>query len=174
MAEMVETRRNADRVERYDLFSGLLDAAQDEQGGERALSNEELIGGYIRRRDRSHFRKVSHPSPGNMFIFLFAGHEVRSFPLLAVFSQNGFLQTTAHTLCFTFALLALYPDEQERLYQHIKGVMSSLNGTPVGSRNVNSYRELIFNVDLRGHEPLHAIVGVRSFDFFCWNEDSYP
>jgi len=48
-----------------------------------------------------------------MFIFLIAGHE-----------------STAHTLCFTFALLALYPDEQERLYQHIKGVISSLDGTP--------------------------------------------
>ncbi|KAN0136285.1 hypothetical protein V8E53_005890, partial [Lactarius tabidus] len=35
-----------------------------------------------------------------MFIFLLAGQE-----------------TTAHTLCFTLALLALYPDEQERLYQ---------------------------------------------------------
>ncbi|KAI9509274.1 614/534 cytochrome P450 [Russula earlei] len=51
---------------------------------------------------------------GNMFIFLLAGHE-----------------TTAHTLCFTFALLALYPDEQERLYEHIHGVISNLNGMPV-------------------------------------------
>ena len=30
-----------------------------------------------------------------------------------------FLQTTAHTLVFAFALLALYPDEQERLYQEV-------------------------------------------------------
>jgi cytochrome P450 len=58
--------------------------------------------------------------------------------------QNGSLQTTAHTLCFSFALLALYPDEQERLYQHIKGVMSSVNGMPVSSRNIISYRGLIF------------------------------
>ena len=50
-------------------------------------------------------------------------------------SPNSSLQTTAHTLCFSFALLALCPDEQERLYQHIKGVMSGLNGTPVSSRN---------------------------------------
>jgi cytochrome P450 len=53
-----------------------------------------------------------------------------------------FLQTTAHTLCFAFALLALFPGEQERLYQHIKGVMSNLNGMPVGSWNLDSYREL--------------------------------
>ena len=40
-------------------------------------------------------------------------------------------QTTAHTLCFTFALLALWPDEQERLYQQIKGIMADLDGMPV-------------------------------------------
>ena len=102
-----------------------------------------------------------------MFIFFFAGHEVRSSSLPAVLPQNGFIQATAYTLCFTFALLALYPEEQERLYQHIKGVMSTLNGTPVGSMNLNSYRELTFNVDLRRHEPLHTIIGVRSFDFFA-------
>ncbi|KAH9172788.1 cytochrome P450 [Lactarius sanguifluus] len=50
---------------------------------------------------------------GNMFIFLLAGHE-----------------TTAHTLCFTFALLALHPNEQERLYQQIKGILVDLNGMP--------------------------------------------
>lgn len=29
------------------------------------------------------------------------------------------MKTTAHTLCFTFGLLALYPDEQEKLYQEV-------------------------------------------------------
>jgi hypothetical protein len=47
MLEMVEERRNADKVEeRYDLFSGLLDAAQNETDSEAALTEEELIGGY--------------------------------------------------------------------------------------------------------------------------------
>ena len=46
MLEMVEVRRNADKVEeRYDLFSGLLDAARDEVDSETALTDEELIGG---------------------------------------------------------------------------------------------------------------------------------
>ena len=41
MLEMVEARRNADKDEqRYDLFSGLLQAADD---GE-ALNDEELLG----------------------------------------------------------------------------------------------------------------------------------
>lgn len=47
MLEMVEARRNADKVEqRYDLFSGLLDAAQNETGSEVAITDDELIGGY--------------------------------------------------------------------------------------------------------------------------------
>jgi cytochrome P450 len=74
-----------------------------------------------------------------MFVFLFAGHEVNSFPPPCGVVMRSSLQTTAHTLCFTFALLALYPDEQERLYQQIKGVMSSLNGMPVSYRNLNLY-----------------------------------
>ncbi|EAU86303.2 614/534 cytochrome P450 [Coprinopsis cinerea okayama7 len=44
---------------------------------------------------------------GNAFIFLIAGHE-----------------TTANTLCFAFALLALYQDEQERLYEHVCSVLT--------------------------------------------------
>ena len=46
MLEMVEARRNGDKVEeRHDLFSGLLDAAQDELDG-TGLSDDELIGWY--------------------------------------------------------------------------------------------------------------------------------
>jgi len=78
-----------------------------------------------------------------MFIIILAGHEVGSSSSSCSVTRNSLLQTVAHTLCFTFALLALYPDEQERLYQHIKGVMSSLNKTPVGYRNSNSYKDLI-------------------------------
>ena len=141
MMEMVKTRRNGDKVEQhYDLFSGLLDAAQDEQDSEAAISDDELIGGYSASRLFRIFEKCLIHPPGNMFIFLLAGHEVRHFSSSCSIVPSGFLQTTAHTLCFSFALLALYPDEQERLYQHIKGIMSSLNGTPVGSRNFNSYR----------------------------------
>ena len=48
MLEMVEARRDGDKAEeRYDLFSGLLDAAQDEPGSEAALSDDELIGWYL-------------------------------------------------------------------------------------------------------------------------------
>jgi hypothetical protein len=47
MVEMVDARKNGDKVEqRYDLFSGLLDATQGESGNEAALGDDELIGGY--------------------------------------------------------------------------------------------------------------------------------
>ncbi len=75
-----------------------------------------------------------------MFIFLLAGHEVRSSLSSCTVIWNISPQTTAHTLCFTLALLVLYPDGQQRLHQHIKGVMSSLNGTPVGYGNFDLHK----------------------------------
>ena len=144
MLEMVEARRNAEKVEQcHDLFSGLLDAAQDEQGDEAALSDDELVGGYSSSRLSDIFLKATCPSSQGTCLSFFL-LDMRWDPSLlpAVFALNSVLQTTAHTLCFSLALLALYPDEQERLYQHIKGVMSSPNGIPVGSRDLNSYRVL--------------------------------
>jgi hypothetical protein len=62
MLEMVETRRNADKVEeRHDLFSGLLDAAQDDLGSEMALSDDELIGVYSTSRSFGILLKASYP-----------------------------------------------------------------------------------------------------------------
>jgi cytochrome P450 len=90
-----------------------------------------------------------------------------------VLPLNSSLQTTAHTLCFSFALLALYPDEQERLYQHIEGVMSSLNGMPVSSRNLNSFRANIAK-GLRRHEQLHAIISVIPPVFFIIMRFLFP
>ncbi|OSD01458.1 hypothetical protein PYCCODRAFT_516113 [Trametes coccinea BRFM310] len=37
-----------------------------------------------------------------------------------VHGTNTSMQTSAHTLAYAFILLALYPDEQEKLYQAIK------------------------------------------------------
>ncbi|KAK7033939.1 hypothetical protein VNI00_012566 [Paramarasmius palmivorus] len=94
MTEMIHARRSAEkRDERYDLFTSLLDA-NDQDQTEGTLTIRELMG--------------------NVFIFLVAGHE-----------------TTAHTLCFTFAMLALYPEEQEMLYQHIKSVLGDEERIPV-------------------------------------------
>ncbi|KDQ11038.1 hypothetical protein BOTBODRAFT_35791 [Botryobasidium botryosum FD-172 SS1] len=44
---------------------------------------------------------------GNIFIYLLAGHE-----------------TTAHALAFVLGTLACHPEEQERLYDHVKSVLA--------------------------------------------------
>lgn len=50
---------------------------------------------------------------GNLFILLLAGHE-----------------TAAHTMAFTFGLLAWYQDEQQKLYEHIMEVKRALGRDP--------------------------------------------
>ena len=47
MLEMIRERRTSGKVEeRYDLFSSLLDANEEEEVGKRKLSDHELIGMY--------------------------------------------------------------------------------------------------------------------------------
>jgi cytochrome P450 len=53
------------------------------------------------------------------------------------FKLKAVIQTTAHTLSFTFALLALYPEVQEKLLKHIKSVV------PDGRRPVSPVQELL-------------------------------
>ncbi|OCH86766.1 cytochrome P450 [Obba rivulosa] len=68
-----------------DLFTRLVSAAEAE--GKNGLDDDELIG--------------------NVFSFMFAGHE-----------------TTGHTLSATLALLALYQDEQDKALKQIHEVLS--------------------------------------------------
>lgn len=45
MMEMVNNRRNAEKKEeRYDLFSSLLDASEDDLDGQTKLTDRELLG----------------------------------------------------------------------------------------------------------------------------------
>lgn len=47
MEEMIQTRKGAEKKEeRYDLFSSLLDANEDELDGKTKLSDSELMGNY--------------------------------------------------------------------------------------------------------------------------------
>ncbi|KAH7923074.1 cytochrome P450 [Leucogyrophana mollusca] len=100
------TRLAFDELERY-LLEMIHERRVAEKKSERhdllnsllvASEDEGLSGGDVKLSDSE--------LVGNIFIFLVAGHE-----------------TTAHSLCFAFAMLALYPDEQEALYQHIQSVL---------------------------------------------------
>ena len=89
MLEMVESRRNENKGEQYyDLFSGLLDAAQDEPNSEATLNDEELIGRYSISRSFSTRKRLT--LSGNMFIFILAGHEVISSRSSCGVSPNRF------------------------------------------------------------------------------------
>jgi len=77
---------------------------------------------------------------GNIFIFLVAGHE-----------------TTAHTLCFTFAMLALYPDEQEILYQHVQSVLSSGKAPTYENMPLLTHSMAVFYETLRMFPPVTGV-----------------
>ncbi|KAJ3520439.1 hypothetical protein NM688_g9161 [Phlebia brevispora] len=77
---------------------------------------------------------------GNTFIFLLAGHE-----------------TTAHTLCYALALLALHPDEQETLYQESKRLVPGDQLPEYENINAFSYCLAILNETLRMFPPVHSI-----------------
>ncbi|KAF7793522.1 hypothetical protein EIP86_004636 [Pleurotus ostreatoroseus] len=113
MLEMCAARRAAEtKDEKHDLFNSLLDARDEDESGGAKLTDRELLG--------------------NIFIFLLAGHEVCHACTAdnPHHSHGRILQTTAHALAFTFALLAFHEDEQEKLYQHIKDVLKD-GRTPV-------------------------------------------
>ncbi|ESK89420.1 cytochrome p450 [Moniliophthora roreri MCA 2997] len=90
---------------------------------------------------------------GNIFIFLLAGHE-----------------TTAHTLAFTFGMLAIHQDEQEALYQHIRSII------PDG--RIPTYEEMplltqsmaVFYETLRMFPPVNAIPKVSAEDTTLMSE----
>ncbi|KAF8161203.1 cytochrome P450 [Crassisporium funariophilum] len=84
---------------------------------------------------------------GNIYIFLVAGHE-----------------TTAHTLCFTFALLALYPDEQEKLFEHIKSVIPKDRDPTYEEMPSLTYSLAVFYETLRMFPPVSGIPKVAAED----------
>lgn len=82
MMQMIQERRESDaKVERYDLFSSLLDAS-DEMDGLSKLADREVLGAYFRvciYVQGLTWLLVS----GNIFIFLLAGvcdHTAIDFP----------------------------------------------------------------------------------------------
>jgi cytochrome P450 len=95
-----------------DLFGSLLLAGKDEDGDE-GIDGEKTEAGGIASIGAG---KADGGSPsegltdrevlGNTFIFLLAGHE-----------------TSGHTLAFVFALLALHPEEQQKLHDHVVSVL---------------------------------------------------
>lgn len=102
--EMIRERREQGVVEKSrkktDLLGALIQASEDADAEDKqsATANDRAPGGFARLTDRE--------VAGNLYVFLLAGHD-----------------TTAHTLAFTFGLLALYPEIQDELYRSIVEVL---------------------------------------------------
>jgi len=62
-------------------------------------------------------------------------------------------KTTAHTLCFTFALLALYQHEQEKLFQHIQSVVPKDRVATYEDMAALTYAMAVFYETLRLFPP---------------------
>ncbi|KAE9391410.1 cytochrome P450 [Gymnopus androsaceus JB14] len=77
---------------------------------------------------------------GNIFIFLVAGHE-----------------TTSHTLCFAFALLALYQDEQEILFKHIKSILPDDRLPTYEEMPLFTHSMAVFYETMRLYPPVNGI-----------------
>ncbi|KAF8903954.1 cytochrome P450 [Gymnopilus junonius] len=84
---------------------------------------------------------------GNIFIFLLAGHE-----------------TTAHTLCFAFALLALHPEEQDKLFEQIKSLLPEDRFPTYEEMPLYTYSMAVFNETLRLFPPVVNIPKVSAED----------
>ena len=83
------------------------------------------------------------------------------------FVESPFLmpiQTSSHTLCFAFSLLALYPEEQDKLYQHIMSICP--DRPPVSKRFASvAVRSISYNdtiPDIRRHTFPHSFTGVSN------------
>ncbi|KIJ36010.1 hypothetical protein M422DRAFT_261559 [Sphaerobolus stellatus SS14] len=84
---------------------------------------------------------------GNVFVMLFAGHE-----------------TGGHTMCFALFLLALYPDEQDALYEHIKSILPA-SGVPEYSDLPRLKRcHAVYNETLRMLPTVQAVPMVSTAD----------
>ncbi|KAI0703432.1 cytochrome P450 [Cytidiella melzeri] len=94
-------------------------------------ANEEEFNGYAKLTDREVI--------SNIYIFLIAGHE-----------------TTGHTLAFAFILLALYPEEQEKLYRHCKSKYENIASY--------TYAMGVLNETLRLYTPVSSVPKVAAED----------
>ncbi|KLO08418.1 614/534 cytochrome P450 [Schizopora paradoxa] len=87
--------------------------------------------------ERSDSRLSDNELIGNIFIFLLAGHE-----------------TSAHSICFALALLALYPEEQDATYRNIVSVLDGKSLPAYEDMNSLNYVLAVFYETLRLFPPV--------------------
>lgn len=93
---------------RGDLLANLISAAAADNSEESDNRNNSGSGSGKRKSLSLNANELR----GNVFIYLIAGHE-----------------TTAHNLCYLLGLLALHPEEQEKLYEQSRQVLGGRRAT---------------------------------------------
>ncbi|KAH9485050.1 Cytochrome P450 monooxygenase 124 [Psilocybe cubensis] len=124
-----------------ELRSYMVEMIRDRQKAEKA-ERHDLFSSLLAANDHTLDASTLTESEliGNIYIFLVAGHE-----------------TTAHTLCFTFALLALYPDEQEKLVEHIRSILPNGQSPTYEDMPLLTYSMAVFYETLRMFPPVTGI-----------------
>ncbi|KAI5897061.1 cytochrome P450 [Schizophyllum commune H4-8] len=84
----------------------------------------------------------------NVFVFLVAGHE-----------------TVAHSICFALALLALHPEEQDKLYEHVSSLYPKDGRHPTyDDMNKFTRTMAVFNETLRMFPPAVSVPKISAQD----------
>ncbi|KAI0703434.1 cytochrome P450 [Cytidiella melzeri] len=134
-----------DLMEKY-----MMEMVQNRRNAETKEERNDLLSGLLDASDEefSGSAKLTDQEViSNIFIFLIAGHE-----------------TTAHTLAFAFILLALYPEEQDKLYQQCKSVLGKDDIPKYETIPSYTYAMAVFNETLRLYAPASAVPKVAAED----------
>ncbi|KAJ3552925.1 hypothetical protein NM688_g3892 [Phlebia brevispora] len=125
-----------------ELESYMLEMIRARKTAEKKVERHDLLSSLLdaSEEEEGGVKLTDQELLGNIFIFLVAGHE-----------------TTAHTLCFTFGLLALYQDEQEKLYQHIKSVIPDGRIPTYAEMDLFTYSMAVFYETLRLFPPVISV-----------------
>lgn len=138
-------RRVRAAYDEFELY--MLEMIRDRRTSHKKEERYDLLSSLLdaNEGDTSHLSESE--LMGNIFIFFLAGHE-----------------TTAHTLAYTFTMLALYPDEQEKLYQHINSIIPDNRVPTYEMLPLFTYSLAVFNETLRMFPVVTAIPKISAED----------
>ncbi|KAL1760262.1 cytochrome P450 [Schizophyllum commune] len=130
-----------------------LEKYMSEMVKERRLSTIEserhdLLSRFLEENDQDASAMDFRGILSNIFVFLVAGHE-----------------TVAHSICFALALLALHPEEQDKLRQHVNSILPKDGRHPTyDDMNKFTRTMAVFNETLRMFPPAVSVPKISAQD----------
>nr|BAL05138.1 cytochrome P450 [Phanerodontia chrysosporium] len=136
-----------EEVEQY-----MLELIQERRDAEKRDERHDLFSNLLDANDSDEngdgsVKLTDEELLGNIFIFMLAGHE-----------------TTAHTLAFTFGLLALHSDYQEKVHQQIKSIMPDNRLPTYEEMHLFTECTAVFYETLRLFPPVTTIPKISAED----------